>query len=340
MSRIIVSILSEHSIPNFLFMKEMERRYDEMLFITTAQVDEKRRGEQLVKALGLDKDVVFIVVDANDYCSALSTLKQEWETREGDEYIVNLTGGTKIMSLVVHDFFATMKSRFYYVPIGKNTFYDIASGTSSELHYRVNLKEYFTFYGIRYKNTKESELTHTEQEDTDIYNEVREHRFCLPDKLRFAQESPSSELRRYYAGTWFEQFSYFCVKRALHLREEDIGLSVKIYREGDQALNDNELDVAFMYENALYIVECKVTMRGLAGAKDTIEEYLYKLAAIAKDFGLQVRPYIFTLHRVQSLSEATRDNLVKRCQILGVRNIIYGNDFMNMESALSKPLTM
>ncbi|WP_419185125.1 hypothetical protein [Hallella multisaccharivorax] len=32
-------------------MKEMEGRYDEMLFITTAQVDEKRRGRATGKSI-------------------------------------------------------------------------------------------------------------------------------------------------------------------------------------------------------------------------------------------------------------------------------------------------
>ena len=49
------------------------------------------------------------------------------------------------------------------------------------------------------------------------------------------------------------------IKKELNLREQDIAMSLKIYREDSQN-NDNEIDVAFMYENTLYIIECKVSI--------------------------------------------------------------------------------
>ena len=114
------------------------------------------------------------------------------------------------------------------------------------------------------------------------------------------------------------------IKKELNLREQDIAMSLKIYREDSQN-NDNEIDVAFMYENALYIIECKVSMNGYGKEKwQTIEDYLYKLAAISKDFGRIVRPYIFTLHKMEKLPDGSLKGLQKRMQILGIRNIIDG----------------
>jgi len=339
MSRIIVSILSQHSVPNFLFLKEMKGQYDEYLFITTDEVDRQRRGEQLEEALKVKTEVGYISIDANNYLSAMQTLQKEWPERLGDEYIVNLTGGTKMMSLAVHDFFASKKTIFYYVPIGTNTYYNLSTGELHEIKYRVNLHEYFTLYGIKYNSIKEAELKHTETEATALYNDVKQNHFYLPPKLKYAQKAQTPDLKAYYSGQWFEQFSYYCLKRALGLHEDDIAISLKIYRDKNTT-NDNELDVAFMYDNALYVIECKVTMWGLEGPKETIEEYLYKLAAISKDFGLQVRPYIFTLHQISKMDKNIRDNLTKRCRILGIRNIASGKSFDNIKSVLKNQINL
>ena len=101
MSTILVSILSKHTLPNYLFIREMEGKYDELLFITTPEVDKDNRGFQLQSALDRDDgDVVYVSVDGNDYRKALDDLRN-WEIRKDDKYIVNLTGGTKMMSLAV-----------------------------------------------------------------------------------------------------------------------------------------------------------------------------------------------------------------------------------------------
>ena len=57
-----------------------------------------------------------------------------------------------------------------------------------------------------------------------------------------------------------------------------------------------------------------------------IENYLYKLAAVSKDFGIIVRPYIFTLHKMDMLSEHSRENIKKRMRILGICNIVSGKE--------------
>ena len=105
-------------------------------------------------------------------------------------------------------------------------------------------------------------------------------------------------------------------------------MSLKIFRNASEQ-NDNEVDVAFMFENTLYIIECKVSMIGYGKEpQHTIEDYLYKLAAISKDFGLIVRPYIFTLHKMEKLSDSSRKNINKRMRILGICNIIDGKKLL------------
>lgn len=335
MARIIVSILSNHSVPNFLFIKEMEGKYDELLFITTPEADKDNRGFQLQTALGRDEDdVVYVTVDGNDYRKALEDLRN-WEIRKDDEYIVNLTGGTKTMSLAVHDFFKDKHAEFYYVPLGKNVYYNLGTGEKTPLKYRVNLREYFSLYGIRFESKAEDTFVHPESETMGIFESVQKSHFHLPKKLWDAQNAATPELRRYLGGEWFEEFSYFKLKEAFNLRDEDIAVSLKIYRENESKKNDNELDVAFMFNNVLYVVECKVTMTGYGrDTKLVVDDYLYKLAAISKDFGLQVCAYIFTLHRMQTFSDEVKLNFLKRCEILGIKGIVTGKMFSNIKASL------
>lgn len=153
MARIIVSILSNHSVPNFLFIKEMEGQYDRHLFVTSPEIGQLGRKGQLIKALGItQQDVTIISVDGNDYLSAIATLTDKWQEDEDNNYIVNLTGGTKMMSLAVHDFFKNKRAEFYYVPLGKNEYYNLGTGEKTPLKYRVNLREYFSLYGIRFES--------------------------------------------------------------------------------------------------------------------------------------------------------------------------------------------
>lgn len=335
MSTILVSILSKHTLPNYLFAKEIEGQYDDHLFITTSEVDSRFGGEQLEEALQLPLDKAdYISVDGNDYNRSLEELKK-WEVRSDDKYIVNLTGGTKIMSLAVHDFFASLDAKFHYVPIGLNTYYSFETGESKPINYRVSLKEYFTLYDIHFKSTAEGDFRHSKEEAYRLFDQVRQNRFYLTPRLRNAHNAETPEMRKYLAGEWFEQFSYFKIKDVFDLNETDIALSAKIYRKKDEPANDNELDVAFMYENRLHIVECKVSMTGYGKVvRDTIEEYLYKLAAISKDYGMQVKPYIFTLHKMNGLSTEVRKNLSKRCRILGIEGLVSGNMFIDLKGSL------
>ena len=237
-------------------------------------------------------------------------------------YIVNLTGGTKIMSLIVYDFFRKLNSSFYYIPIGKNTYCNIEEENMHALQYRISLREYFTLYGLHYEC--DNALLKDAETTFQFFEKQKKQKFYLSGEIKKSYQAETATDKKYYAGEWFEEYTYLRIKKELNLREQDIAMSLKIYRE-DAQNNDNEIDVAFMYENTLYIIECKVSMLGYGKKpQQTIEEFLYKLAAISKDFGLIVRPYIFTLHKMEELPDGSLKGLQKRMQILGIRNIIAG----------------
>ena len=322
MSKTIVSILSDHLLPNFLFIKEMEGQYSDLLFVSTPQMEAQEKAMHLEVALGRKKGSVRRIVVANDnYKEILDTLRAE-QLSDSVEYIVNITGGTKTMSLAVHEYFCKFKASFIYVPIGKNSYYDFSTDQTHSLDYRVSLNEYFTLYGLAYDY--DNGLICGAQKPFKLFNEQKMSNFYLTEELRNAQKASLPELRRYLGGEWFEEYTYLRIKRDFKLRDEDIAKSVKICRLSSTS-NDNELDVVFVKDNALYVIECKVSMTGYGKEpKSVVDEYLYKLAAISKDFGLRVNSYIFTLHQMWRFSKDTQENMSKRMRILGIRDIIDG----------------
>lgn len=42
MPKILISILSDHIIPNYLYYKETERAYDDLIFVTTEYAKQKK----------------------------------------------------------------------------------------------------------------------------------------------------------------------------------------------------------------------------------------------------------------------------------------------------------
>lgn len=322
MKKVLVSILSDHLVPNYLFIKEMRGQYNELLFIGTPYTESKAIATHLENALENRKsNIKKVILESDQYQEGVQSL-ENISLPNDVQYIVNLTGGTKIMSLIVYDFFRKLNSSFFYIPIGKNTYCNIEEENMHALQYRISLREYFTLYGLHYEcdNALLKEAKTTFQ----FFEKQKKQKFYLSGEIKKSHQAETATDKKYYAGEWFEEYTYLRIKKELNLREQDIAMSLKIYRE-DAQNNDNEIDVAFMYENTLYIIECKVSMLGYGKKpQQTIEEFLYKLAAISKDFGLIVRPYIFTLHKMEELPDGSLKGLQKRMQILGIRNIIDG----------------
>ena len=322
MKKVLVSILSDHLVPNYLFIKEMRGQYNELLFIGTPYTESKAIAAHLENALENRKsNIKKVILESDQYQEGVQSL-ENISLPNDVQYIVNLTGGTKIMSLIVYDFFRKLNSSFFYIPIGKNTYCNIEEENMHALQYRISLREYFTLYGLNYEC--DNALLKDAKTTFQFFEKQKKQKFYLSDEIKKSHQAETATDKKYYAGEWFEEYTYLRIKKELNLCEQDIAMSLKIYREDSQN-NDNEIDVAFMYENTLYIIECKVSMLGYGKKpQQTIEEFLYKLAAISKDFGLIVRPYIFTLHKMEKLADASLKSLQKRMQILGIRNIIDG----------------
>lgn len=329
MTTYLISLLSDHLIPNYLFIKEMEGKYDKLLFISTPKMTLNGKPWAMEQTLGLSKGSVPCIEASEENFEGLKQLLTEQGFSETDNYILNLTGGTKVMSVAVYDFFKDYQAEFYYIPIGKNTIRNLATTEEQQLYYRVNLKEYFSLYQLHF----EANNSITEEVVSPIqlfkkYKKAKFNRHRVPEILKAHEAEP--KFRFYYGGGWFEEYIYLRVKEELSIADGYIVKSAKVFRQNSNA-NDNEIDLMFVKDNKLSVVECKLSLNREPGAnyRVSIETYLYKLAAIAKDFGLIVDSYFFTLHDIMNDKIINQEQVYKRCSILGVKKILDRNNFIN-----------
>ncbi len=113
---------------------------------------------------------------------------------------------------------------------------------------------------------------------------------------------------RYITGGWFEEFVYQKVKAENNLPSENIALNVHIEKGHDK----NELDVVYVQNNRLHVIECKSFLEGTEG-NWVLNDALYKLQAIMKSkFGLNALPYLYT----QSIIE--KETALNRAKEFGI----------------------
>lgn len=323
MAKVLISILSDHIIPNYLFIKETTGEYDKHIFITTDYAEQNEIGINLENTLGIEHNSTRRVIVSNEnYRTVLKKLREE-DFSSDDTYCINQTGGTKAMSIALFHFFQNYHSRFVYIPFGTNEYFDFNQEEGVTIKYRLNLREYFSLYGMTY-TCDNSFLLHP-NESNRVFNLLEKRKFSFTKDILTAHQKPTPEERRFWSGEWFEEYTY---SRIIHeykeIADDAIAKSVKVFRKGS-VLNDNEIDVAFVKDNNLYIIECKVSMHGFGSTdQDTVEKYLYKIAAIMKDLGLKVNSYLFTMHNMQKFAKSTIESIDKRRSILGIKGLFDG----------------
>lgn len=335
----IVNIISEQTIPNYLFIKEMFQPGDQLMFISSKKMSD--RIDWIEKALNWNlcnpQHIVLEKDDDEENWASMSIQIEKYLTKNND-YIVNLTGGTKYMALAVHNIFAKYNSNFYYIPYPKNIILSTAEDEAKLITYRVSVSEYVKLYNQQLNNShdpcKSMEYVNKmfdlftkdyDNNDYDIIDSLRKYRDIkksvnvayietkdnedkapkikgLSDflnKISFEHDgSLTGEQIRFLTGGWFEELVYYRVKEIL--RPKDIVLGPKTKS------TNNDLDVVFTLGNKLYVIECKT---GVDGRK-MLNEIVYKASALKENLlGLAARSFIFSLGKDDELWSCAAKNM-------------------------------
>ncbi len=128
----------------------------------------------------------------------------------------------------------------------------------------------------------------------------------------------------YLTGGWFEEYVYYLIKQCVN--PDDIAIGVRI--DGcTEIRHDNELDVCFIKNNQLFVIECK---SGIS-SESMFNEIVYKVSALKEVLlGLDCHSYIF------SLKKDPKGDLKKIAKYMGVTFCDY--DCLTQQDKLRKEL--
>ena len=161
MAKCLVCLVSDQTIPNIVVAADLRPEY--LLLISTPGMEKKEKSKAILKTLALHgadysgrHNVIEVFEDSvSDFQKKVSdwieSTDREWE------YVVNLTCGTKLMSIAAYDFFkSNFGSEMLYVPIPKNQFvtpFPIRRRKAPAiLEERLTVVEYLTAYGFKVTN--------------------------------------------------------------------------------------------------------------------------------------------------------------------------------------------
>lgn len=334
MKKILVSIISEQTIPNVLFIKEMFNKINEFLFISTEEMEKRNISPNIIKVCNIkENNYKKILIPEYEIDKIKENLSKNCNSSD-EFYFVNLTGGTKIMSIGVYEFFKERKSEIFYLPIGKNEYKRIFPSPVENklLITRLNVKDYMLSYGIEiqkysiktikdiksnkkflneiffnYNNEikflvefqNRKEIKNLSEINLDKYKkELKENNLNnlenLIKELNFNFQNLKKPELKYITGGWFEEYIYQTIKEGGNIKDETILLNPVISRNNIQ----NEFDISICYQNRLDIIECKTSLKHKD--KNLLNETIYKQSALRKEFGLTVNTIIVTLDEINN----------------------------------------
>ncbi len=303
------------------------------ILVTTKYIEDKGISDRIIQVCGLKSGQFTKVEVIEDSLTDIKNKLDALKLNESDKYIINLTGGTKIMSIGVNRYFEDFDHESYYITIGKNTYKRIFPKDNDKeypLFYSLDLSSYLSAYGFniiraglpnwvtlslsnafytKFHNLSPShfavlllkELRKWQQRNSNTHLQLTSLPTELTDfgrLLSFLNFTPqavgqvSADEIQFIISGWWEAFVYFRLKKDLNLLDDAIAANCHIERKGVT----NELDIVFVKNNKLFVVECKTGFEKFRFT-DAFNEAVYKLAALRKDFGLRIPGYVFILDR-------------------------------------------
>lgn len=202
MSHIHVCLVSDQTIPNILGICHFKP--DELLFITTQKMESLKKTQHIlstVKRFEFDYGHRHkcIEVHEDSLLDCKKKLDQWIGGREGSEFTVNLTGGTKMMSIAAYEYFKEYSAKMIYIPLGKNEFITpfpkSAANKITPLSLKLSVTDYLSAYGLKVTNSKKLLLNHAEAQQRQKLSRwiVRNYNEVKPLLEKFGQKKIRDE---------------------------------------------------------------------------------------------------------------------------------------------------
>lgn len=329
--KILLCLLSDQHVPNLLSVHHYTPY--QLVLVESKHMEKREAATHFLKALklgGLDYDErrhIEPLIAEDNIAEVRQALQRAYDTYPSGQWIANLTGGTKPMSIATYEFFKALGGKLVYTNVARPAqLIDMSTDLTENCRHRLGIKEFLAGYGFESRKADDKlaeakqrawgwahsakllALHACEQDILVLDDEERKQardkgielsadRFNFPcDELRevWLNGATARKLTKYEAefltGGWLEVFVWDVLTRHRdRLGIWDVQLGLEVGRRGAQSGND--FDVAFMHNHGLSMVECK------SGSQDHDpgSDILYKVEAVTRQFrALRVRSYLAT----------------------------------------------
>lgn len=385
--KVIISIISEQSVPNLVFIKN---NMDAIYFINIVTNKMEEAEDNLIKALNISSNneilnkfkKIKIEKDSENniekIIKAIDTLRNIYD--DATKIYVNITCGTKVLSIALYKYFDTEyknKRDFLYLNIDDktSTSYYVLNKQPYQMKQHITLKEYLTSYGINIinddreypkysKNWADLLIKHAIEKGQDV--EVDTARESLKEFMK--QKCVNKDLKeeklrekikndgkvseyiqylhnkcglpdinnitykhlKYINSIYLEEYLYYQLESILYPFYNDnvkdyLKTGVQIQKNNidrksiSEKNQDQELDILFMFNNALYYIECKTYVDS-----KQFTESIHKQASISQRlFGLKTTNALIILETKDNGEQLkVKEDKMKIYNI----NFITGND--------------
>jgi len=353
---VIVSLISDQTIPNVIFIRDMPKA-EFYLFISTEKMENRGVVQNIINACGDDfiQAYEIIQVEEDSLVDFKSILSEKLERMDDHHYHVNITGGTKIMSLGAYNFFTELgDATIYYLPLVKNYFrqiFPIKKNKVKDIQFHINLKDYLVANGVTVQSkafSSKNSLIRSQSENEklmqaflgDLNLSIKKvGEYFRTHKLRDNKNAIVTEEIKFQLTPLIE--AGFKPSSWEKLTREETNyitgdwfeeytyqlISKKLQKKEEEIgkgirvtrgeKTSNEFDVMFTHNNALYVIECKTDVADDEEGKlsQLFNNTLYKASTLKKDFGLFVKYFLFAVNDFSKLSEEHKD----RARVLDIK---------------------
>lgn len=150
--RVLLCLLSDQHVPNLISVKHF--RPDRVILICSNHM--KKAAEYFLDALAIaefprDRVVVLPLADENNLASVRRCLHQAFGTfPNAEEWIANVTGGLKPMSIAAYEFFKALDARVVYIDSREpNKILGLDGRPTETCTHRLLLDEFMAGYGFQ-----------------------------------------------------------------------------------------------------------------------------------------------------------------------------------------------
>jgi len=345
-------LVSAQSIPNITPVLDLSFRPTQvMLLVSPGMLENANHLQSVMQEVGVKVkqckiDDAWEVDDIRDRVLALLP-------DDTDGIALNVTGGTKPMSIAAYEVFRGLGLPIFYVHPQKDRVIWMypQSFDDFNIENRIKLPHFLKSYGVQIAEQPNRKalrgslqtLSHTLVEHEKkfstafgtlnylAYQANSTLKVALKDKKNWRElnelidlfagqgllelqgdilQFNDEEARFFINGGWLEHHVFSVVQqlRKSGMAIHDMAQSLKVNRGDDVG---NELDVAFLYENNLFLIECKTSQFKQGSGADV----LYKLDSLTDDLGgLRAKSMLVSYQKIsESVKNRAKNNHIQLC---------------------------